>query len=338
MKKLLVFALVAMSMVASVKEEVALLPQSDAIAFGNAFINNSTRAAVDPSIITTTLDGFKVWGFIKEHGGEIFDGVEVTKNNDTWSYQGTQYWVPNQPYYFAALAPISSNWGITRKATGEDAKKGLGCIYFNNYYGTEDLLYAKEMITSKGINEDNGAIKFQFQHLLSKVKFTFKNGFPTETASIKITDVKMTAPDCGEIDLAHIENGWSLNNADLEGTTLEFGDVEKLAYTRSAEVANERFTIPATAEQRYIITFNVELFMGAESVYSVAKTSVVSGSALEMGKAYNFVADITPANLELEAIVFDVDDVEGWVPDGGKVVNAATQHDTYTHYKNVTYI
>ena len=79
---------------------------------------------------------------------------------------------------------------------------------------------------------------------------------------------------------------------------------------------------------------SIEIDSIVPGIYTVS----VSGSALEMGKAYNFVADITPANLELEAIVFDVDDVEGWVPDGGKVVNAATQHDTYTHYKNVTYI
>ena len=322
MKKLLVFAFAAMGMVACVKEEVALLPKGDAICFENAFIDNATRAAVDPSITTATLSGFNVWGFVKEYDGEIFNGVEVTKTNDVWGYEGTQYWVPNQPYYFAALAPMNSaNWRVVSKATGEEAKKGLGLVYFENVNGSEDLLYAKDMVTSKGLNEDNGSVKFQFQHLLSKVKFTFKNGFPTETASIKVTNVKMTTPDSGEIDLANIENGWSLDGADLEGTTLEFGDVEKLAYAKSAEVAQERLTIPASADQCYTITFDVELFMGAQSVYEVSKTSVVTGHELAMGNAYNFVAEINPTNLELDEIEFEVEGVDSWVPEGGQDVD-----------------
>ena len=311
MKKLLIFALAAMGMVACVKEEVTLLPQGDAISFESAFIDNATRAAVDPSTTTATLNGFNVWGFVKEYDGVIFDGVNVTKNNDVWSYDGTQYWVPNQPYYFAALAPMNSaNWGIS-KATDAAAKLGLGTVDFTNVDGTEDLLYAKEMMTSKGLNEPNGAVKFQFQHLLSKVKFTFKNGFPTETASIKVTNVKMTVPQEAEIDLAQADysKAWT---SYANTTTLSFGDVEKLAYTQSADVDYERLTIPAPAAQSYTVTFDVELFMGSQSVYTVAKTSVVTGAELEMGKAYNFSAEINPANLELEEIVFDVTAVEGW--------------------------
>ncbi len=313
MKKLLVIALAAFAMVACVNEEVTELPQGDAITFESAFIDNATRAAVDPSTTTATLDGFNVWGFVKEYDGEIFNGTEVEKVGGVWGYEGTQYWVPNQPYYFAALAPMNGSWTVA-KATGEDAKKGLGTVSFTNNAGTEDLLYAKTMMTSKDLNEPNGAVKFQFQHLLSKVKFTFKNGFPTSTASIKVTNVKMTAPAEAKINLAqdNYAKAWT-DHANT--TTLEFGNVEieKLANTQSAEVANERLTIPAAASQSYKITFDVELFMGAQSVYTVTKTSTVTGYELEMGKAYNFTAEINPDNLDLEDIVFAVESVEGWV-------------------------
>ena len=196
MKKLLVVALAAFAMLACVNEEVTELPQGDAISFESAFIDNATRAAEDPSITTATLNGFKVWGFVKAYNGVIFDGVEVEKTGGVWGYEGTQYWVPNNNYYFAALAPMNGSWVLADddKAIGDDAKLGLGTITFTNNNGTEDLLYAKEMMLSKGLNEPNGAVKFQFQHLLSKVKFTFKNGFPTETASIKVTNVKMAVP------------------------------------------------------------------------------------------------------------------------------------------------
>ena len=317
MKKLLVIALAAISMAACMNEETTMLPQGDAISFDSAFIDNATRAAVDPSIKTATLDGFNVWGFVKEYDGTIFNGTEVKKADGVWSYQGTQYWVPNLPFYFAALAPMKSddtNWDVTL-ATGDAAKLGLGTVSFTNVDGTEDLLYAKEKMQSKGINEDNGPVKFQFQHLLSKVKFTFTNGFPTETASIKVTDVKMVVPAAATIDLAQDDyaEAWELGNGT---TTLEFGDVEKLAYTQYAEVANERLTIPAAATQNYEVSFDVELFMGAQSVYTKTLTSTVSGYELEMGKAYNFTAVINAESLQLENIVFDVEVVDEWVSAG----------------------
>ena len=316
MKKLLVFALAAVSMVACMKEETTLLPQGDAISFDSAFIDNATRAAVDPSTTTASLDGFKVWGFVNEYDGTIFDGTEVKKVGGAWSYQGTQYWVPGQSFYFAALAPMSSaNWRVT-KATGDDAKLGLGTVSFENVNGTEDLLYAKEMkVANSDLNVDNGPVKFQFQHLLSKVKFTFTNGFPTETASIKVTDVKMVVPHEATIDLAQADyaKAWTLGAGT---TTLAFGDVEKLACNQRAEVAHERLTIPAADTQEYDITFTVELFMGAQSVYTKDMSSKVSGYELAMGNAYNFTAVINAESLQLENIVFEVEVVKDWVSAG----------------------
>ena len=297
MKRLLVFALVAISMVSCMKEETTLLPQGDAISFDSAFIDNATRAAKDPSTVTATLNGFNVWGFVKEYDGTIFAGTEVKKVDGVWGYYGTQYWVPNQPFYFAALAPMSStNWNVTL-ATGDAAKLGLGTVAFTNVNGTEDLLYAKE------------------KHLLSKVKFTFTNGFPTETASIKVTNVKMVVPQKAQIDLAQgdYSKAWT---GHAGTTTLAFGDVETLAYTERAEVAHERLTIPATAAQEYDITFTVELFMGTQSVYTVDMSSKVSGYELAMGNAYNFTTVINSESLQLEDIVFDVEVVKDWVSAG----------------------
>ena len=347
MKKLLVIALAAISMAACMNEETTMLPQGDAISFDSAFIDNATRAAVDPSIKTATLDGFNVWGFVNEYDGTIFNGTEVKKADGAWSYQGTQYWVPNQDFYFAALAPMNSaNWTVNL-ATDEAAKLGLGTVSFTNVDGTEDLLYAKEMMQSKGLNEDNGPVKFQFQHLLSKVKFTFTNGFPTETASIKVTNVKMVVPHEATINLAQADytKAWTLGNGT---TTLSFGDVfvdddhevDKLACNQRAEVAYERLTIPAADTQEYDITFTVELFMGAQSVYTVDMSSKVSGYELAMGNAYNFTAVINAESLQLENIVFDVEVVKDWVSAGeqdvyvGETAAVATANELMTAIAN----
>ena len=115
MKKLFVIALAAFGMVACVNEEITELPQGGAIAFESAFIDNATRAAVDPSTTTASLAGFDVWAFVNESNGVVFTDQDVTKNGNVWSYQGTQYWAPNKPYYFAALAPMNSEFGYRRR-------------------------------------------------------------------------------------------------------------------------------------------------------------------------------------------------------------------------------
>ena len=311
MKKLFFLGVAALSLAACVQEQVVDTPMGGAITFESAFVDNATRAAADPSTTTGTLTAFDVWGFVKEYDGTVFVDQDVTLNGGNWGYEGAQFWAPNQPYYFAALAPMNSETLGHELATGEAAKLGLGTLTFTNVNGTEDVLYATSKVTSKGVNQPNDPVKFQFRHLLSKVKFTFKNGFVTNNASIEVTNIKMTAPAKASIDVAQANyaKAWTLEN---QPVTLAFGDVEKLTYGQAAECADERLTIPAASSYVYNVTFDVELFMGAQSVYTVSKTSTVTGVELEMGKAYNFYAEINPENLELDVITFDVIEVEDW--------------------------
>ena len=315
MKKLFFLGIAALGFAACVQEQVVDTPMGGAITFESAFVDNATRAAADPSTTTGTLTAFDVWGFVKEYDGTVFVDQDVTLNGGNWGYEGAQFWAPNQPYYFAALAPMNSETLGHELATGEAAKLGLGTLTFTNENGKEDVLYATAQVTSNGVNQPNDPVKFQFRHLLSKVKFTFKNGFVTNNASIKVTNIKMTAPAKASINVAQADfaKAWILDST-LEDTpvTLAFGDVETLTYGQNAESAYERLTIPAASTYEYNVTFDVELFMGAQSVYTVSKTSTVTGVELEMGKAYNFYAEINPENLELDVITFDVIEVEDW--------------------------
>lgn len=288
-------------------------PRGDAIAFDGAFVDNATRSAYDPSTKTTSLTAFDVWGFVKEYDGTVFFDQDVTFNGSSWEYMGTQFWAPNQPYYFTALAPMNSENVIESLATEDAAKLGLGTIEFTNVDGTEDLLYASASVITNGPSEPNDPVKFQFKHLLSKVKFTFKNGFLTDNVFVKVNNIKMIAPAKGSIDLAQVDysKAWTLENKTI---TLNFGDVEKLSYGMEAECAQERLSLPASSAYLYNITFDVELYIETQSVYKVSMTSAVAGVELEMGKAYNFIAEINPNNLDLAAITFDVIEVDQWTP------------------------
>ena len=296
------------------KEQTLSTQQPGAIAFDNAILDNALRSAVDPSTTTATLNAFDVWAFMDEASGVVFEGEDVTKNG-TWTYTNTQYWAPNHTYYFAALAPMNSaNWTLN---TAEANELGAGVVSFTNVNGTEDVLYAATSVVTPDAatlaQTNMEKVKFQFNHLLSKVKFTFKNAFTTENAYVVVKNVTMSAPKTGTLALNAADwwtgDKWALGTDAVE---LAFGDVAKLAMGEADEAANERLTIPAAAGYVYEINFTVELYMGDVLAATCNKIATVSDVALEMGKAYNFAAEINADNLELQAIEFDVLEVKAW--------------------------
>ena len=324
MKKLFVGVLAIASMVACMNEETVRVQDPAAIGFEANWVENATRAdvAVDPSTTTTSLEGFDVWGFMDSPAGKVFEGEDVTGSQGNFSYVNTQYWIPGHDYYFAALAPMNSaNWNLNTEAANI---YGAGIVDFHNVDGTEDLLYAAKMLSTKGLKAgeapENGVVKLQFSHLLSKVKFTFTNGFDNENAKIDVKNVRMEVPAFASINLA-VENWWDNNDWTLaEGkTTLAFGDACANTGIRvKQETANERLTIPADATQKYTVTFDVVFYQGAVVAYEGKKTVTIENVALEMGKAYNFKAELNASNImadgtELLPIVFDVEEVKDWV-------------------------
>ena len=321
MKRFLICALAALGMVACVSEDVVQLPKSEAISFADAFIGNSTRAVVaeDPSTTKANLKAFDVWAYMTSLNGTVLLDEDVEFKGGSWDYENTQYWTPNRNYFFAALAPMNSdNWELYASEAVFDG--GAGLVTFENIDGSEDLIYATASVTTPDkqtlLDEGMEAVKFQFQHLLSKVKFTFYNGFLTNNATLKIENIKMTAPKNGYIDLGEGYE-WKLGD---EARTYEFGhagELSKATDVNKLECDFERLTIPANEEYVYNIEFDVTLYYGTEVAYEVTKTSAVTGVALEMGHAYNFYTEINPQNLELREIVFEVESVDEWKPAGG---------------------
>ena len=316
MKKLLFVALAAVGMTACVQnEELAVAKPEAKIEFANAYVSNTSRTA-NPVITTANLEGFDVWAFMDEVGGTVLTDEDVVKNaSGAWGYSNIQYWFPEHEYYFAALAPMNCANVTETLATGAEAKLGLGEIAFTNAEGTEDLLYAKAFVETPAIAEltNNGMapVKMQFQHLLSKVRFTFNNGFLTPGIKVVVTDVKMTAPKTGTINLAQAtyNEAWVLGS---EALTLDFGNVAELDATQSGVAANERFSIPATDAYQYNVTFHVVVWNGSVKAYELDKVAVIEGHALEMGKAYNFTAILDHASLNLHKIEFTAE-VDEWV-------------------------
>ena len=315
MKKLFVSVLAIAAAVACNTAEIVDLPQNPQINFANAFVQNATRAdvAADPSTKTADLAAFNVWGFMDEPAGQVFVEELVTKSGNTWGYTNTQYWVAGHTYYFAALANYTN---ATVDTTGANLL-GLGTVTFDNAAakGAEDLLYAATSVDAQNAIPES-PVALTFSHLLSKVKFSFINGFTNELATIDVKNVQITnAPAVGTINLA-VENWWDNDDWTVSGsTTLNFGDVcEKLAINGKQECANECLTIPAA--QDYTIEFDVVYYQGSVKASEAHKVVNLKGAAFEMGKAYNLSAVIDASNAaeeELKPIEFTVVEVKDWI-------------------------
>ena len=337
MKKLLVSVLAIAGLVACTQETTLVQKGNAPMEFGGAFVENATRAnaAVDPSTTTESIKGFDVWGFMDSPEGVVFEGEDVTGETGSFNYVNTQYWIPGHTYYFAALAPMNgANWDLD---TTNASTLGAGVVTFENINGTEDLLYAATAVDATKIQVGEAPVdkvRFQFSHLLSKVKFSFTNGFDNDNAYIDVKNVKMVAPSKATIDLA-VENWWDNDDwklVDAVPVTLEFGDAcAKTAVGVKQVTDNERLTIPAAATQSYKVTFEVALYFGDVLAFTKTLESNIENVALEMGKAYNFKATLDETNIsgedgkELLPIVFDVEKVKEWE-------NAAEQDITVDGY------
>ena len=318
MKSITLLSLAVLALASCVMEETISAPEKVAIQFDNAFIDNlplKTKTA-DPTIATSTITAFNVWSFMDSPQGLLLEAEDVTKENDKWTYENIQYWAPDHTYYFAAVAPMDSqDWSLDLATANT---YGPGILTFDNQEGTVDLLYTATSVKTPEkletlLAEPMDPVDLTFNHLLSKVKFTFRNGFETDNVKIIVKDIEMKAPKSGTINLA-VEN-WMDNDDWVRGedvTTLCFGSVAELTAGQCGTCTYQRMTIPAASAQEYEITFTVAMHVGNNPAMEVRKTTVLSGTAFNMGRAYNLNTTITPENLGLQPIEFTVS-VKEWL-------------------------
>lgn len=314
MKKTL-FAIGAMvAMVACSNDFVVKEAAQEAIGFDNAFVDNSTRSKETPGYSSENLfSDFAVYGFVQS--APLFNGVKVGKdvtNNDlksAWKYEGTTYWIAGANYDFYAVAPFTGNWRVKDQTTPTDAG---ATITFTNVNGTQDLLYSG-IVEKVGANTNNQAVAFTFKHILSKVKFSFINGYNASGATICVRDIQITNADkTAEATLTTNAAAWSnyngeevaiaFGNATTESAYATDADENKFAnydyaYDTTVESYYERFVIPANKE--WEISFKVDLLVSGAVIKTYPHTAKLNAT-FESGMSYDIAATITAANIDPE--------------------------------------
>ena len=320
MKKLLFAVLATATLAACTQEELVSINKGDAITFDNAFIDNATRAAIDGTYTTNTLNEFEVYATITTPEGgvaNIFEGEKVVKGGtgtgDAWTYDAnnTQYWIEGNTYDFRAVADGNVS-GVTEAVV--NANGLLTGVELFDVTAQKDILFAEQM----NVTYAGGAqtVKFTFDHLLAKVKFTFKNTISTNNGyTYKVTNVKIN--ETAKNGVYTIGAGWA-EAASRENTSLAFGngaatsdaagaDATAIAYASSVESNWERLLVPSNEARN--ITFTTELLKNDVVIDTKDRTVNTNVIELEEGGAYNFVISLGNPG---EPIKFDVEKVNDW--------------------------
>lgn len=311
MKKLFISMLAVAALASCSQEDVIVADKGDLIGF-NSFVENSTRAALDPSYGqgAQNLTEFQVWGTVNGGNGlvAIYNGADVegqvgyADNEKTqpniWYCDVTQYWIKDAIYNFAALVNATDDLAFANLLPTE--VKGFVAD------GETDLLYARSEENITGLASGNGPVNFNFEHLLSKVKFTVKNNSKTaEQYSFKVNGIVIKGKNTGDVTLATKAWDTSAATEDTNYTVAEIV-VNKDTADAGEECEKELLLIPGD----YTINFNVDIYNGTTKLGS--QTYPVAGGSyaktLAVGNAYNFVITVAVG----EEITFSVENQPTW--------------------------
>lgn len=328
MKKTLFAALALVSMASCSNEEVLEVAQKEVIGFENAFVNNSTRSVNDPSktkdAFHTTFD---VYGFVND--ATLFNRIPVTNTSGTWSYETPQYWINGATYNFTAIAPSTTNLVVPKDAIQQ---KGNISFTYTNISGEEDILFTRTTDIQGKPAGENSTIQLTFNHILSKVKFSFKNIYNVDAATIKVYDIKITnSPKKGNVVLTNdgiTGAQWSWVDGNTEVATLEFGNASDseetsdkesavigFGYGKTYESLNERLLIPGAVTGGYEVEFKVDLLISGTKIDTYEHTATVDFTP-KAGYTYDIKAEISHSNIDPDSaqdpIQFTVFAVNGW--------------------------
>lgn len=298
MKKIL-FAVFALAALASCTNNEVIELNQQAIAFGEAFVDNSTRAEYNNT--TKLVEEFNVYGTVKGDFAEattvqIFGGDVVRGGayKTAWTCSNIQYWVPNAIYNFAAIVDGQAATCVN----------GLpATINHTVVNGNEDLLYARsaaDIETSEDGTPNpaklyNGLVAFTFDHLLSKVSFTVTDNMG---ANYKVVPTA--------INVTGIAKQGSYNVASKAWTNTAIGTTLDSALNF---VTESHQILPVAQELGVEIVYQIYFVKDSiETLVSTAtKTGTIASKEYKANTAYNINAAIGAT-----AIQFTVTEVNGF--------------------------
>ena len=310
------FAVAALA--ACTTEQTIVAPQNEAIGF-DTFVDNSTRAN---DVTTETIEdfGFGVYASVTNGAGQsglILTNEEVSYDG-AWGYANTQYWVAGNDYNFTAIAPYTDAKWTYAPEDGKMAQHGV--ISFNNREAAanQDLVFAS---ASRKVTEaptaKPEAVKFTFNHMLSRVRFSFANGFQSAgNIELAVSNVHITdAYANGTIEVAggEVAEAWTPADKNLD---VVFGNAAAVITEGQKQSTEHFYLIPNSESATYTVTFDVTLYQAGVEIDTYSHTVALT-CAMNRGCSYDIKTTLTPENTSdddsvIYPIEFTVTEVEDW--------------------------
>ena len=325
-KSFFVLGVAVAALASCTNEEVVDMPQSRAIQFGT-FVNHSTRS----SVIETTETDFKkffVFGSYDDSWTPVYtnvqvDGGTVGTGGTVWNPTQTAYWIDGKKYRFGAYSDgENSNNSVSFDADKMELK-------FDNYTvdNNKDLIVAiPEEKTAQASN--NAPVELSFYHMLSQVKFTFKNT-DAHDYILKISDIKVRAVKTSNGSATYSESGapsidWETQDVSTE--EYDFGTIEDIAEPVSGDSHSTTCFVIPQSNKDLVVTFTATFYDAANKELGenqfegkLAYNGSVSGTEQNQwteGFKYNYTVEINgktiDPDLKKQVIEFEVDAVKGW--------------------------
>lgn len=280
MKKIFI-ALAALATLAACNKEAAIeTPQGDAIAFGDAFVDHSTKAIYETA---NDLQGFTVWGNVANVALYGTEGATVTRGTAAlgaaWTCSTTRYWTPSSTFNFAAIA----------NGTGTDCVNGLptkisytlnGTAPADLVYGTAAATTDASCVPSGSVVTGTGIVSFTLEHLLARVKVSFENQIEGGDYTYAISNVTLTTWDKGVYTIG-AQNPWAQDGNST--TALPYNAIASLAYSTTPTAAGAQVVIPGAP---ITLGFTYELKLNGTTIYTNTVSETVS-TTLVKGNSYN---------------------------------------------------
>lgn len=342
-------AAAAAALAGCAQNEVIDIPQTRAIGF-DPYVGNTTRAAAkdtDLSALKAEGAGFIVLGGYEDSQTyvPVFDGTNetgshITWNKSSWEYSPINYWLEGKTYKFVAYAPAELQEGDLFDIDYADNKLKMKDGGTFTADGETDLVVAEGkpqgyLVAAEPVQMDR--VGFKFYHALSKVKFTFINGW-RNAVTLKITNIKLSnVKNTGSLTTSGTmaqgsdkirPSAWSgqTGTADYENKP---DDVMNTSiYGESYEFEN--FLLPTgLSDSQMKLTFTVLVTnsqgtgpdLGAGAGNSVVKEVVIPKDVVtewKPGYAYNYKLTISGSTFGLKPIQFDGIDVDSEWGNGGE--------------------
>lgn len=313
MKKIFISILAIAALAACNKEEAVEVQKGDAIAFGDAFVDNATKAIYENA---SGLTGFTVWGNVDGINDTPLalygnSGATVLRNSKdlgvAWDCDVVRYWTPSADYNFTAIA----------NGTAQTCVNGIPTVIAYTQNTTDpndpaDLVYGTAVAetdeTCVPTGDVNGTtVEFTLRHLLARVKVQFTNQIAPDY-TYDITNVKINTAKSGVYTIA--------NATDADPATIAWApSAEKvdLPYTSITGLAGT----PTSAGAQLIIpgapvglSFDYVLNFNSTPIYSTTVTKTVT-TALAEGHSYNLNVVLKAGN----EIDFTITALTDWTSD-----------------------